>query len=119
MAVGDQLAALELPDLAPAVEQPDVAVSVQLEVPVRIGGEPVVVAAVEHDGVVVADAAGRQQRLELPGVDKVAADRVLQVRLPVQADRAPDVVLVIGGGVLVDLDEDDGGVVEMLLDPIG
>jgi hypothetical protein len=36
--------------------QPNVEVAVQLEVPVGIGSEPVVVPAVQHDGVVVADA---------------------------------------------------------------
>ena len=81
--VGDQLAGVELPLLAAAVEQLDGVVAVELEVPVGVGGEPVVVAAVEHDGVVVADAALGQQRLELLLVHEVAADRVLQVLLPV------------------------------------
>src|SRR6202042_2007648 len=53
------------PPLRPAtVEQLHVLVSVQLEVPVGVGREPVVVAAVEHHGVVVGDAALGQQLLE-------------------------------------------------------
>ena len=115
----DQLAGVELPLLAAAVEQPDVVVAVELEVPVGVGREPVVVAAVQHDRVVVADALRGQQRLELLLAHEVAADRVLQVLLPVQADRAPDVVLVVGGGVLVDLDEHHLRVVEVGLDPVG
>ena len=105
----DELAGVELPLLATAVEQLDGVVAVQLEVPVRVGREPVVVAAVEHDGVVVADALAGQQRLELGLVDEVAADRVLEVGLPVDAHGTADVVLLVGGGVLVDLDEDDRG----------
>ena len=114
-----QLAGVELPLLAPAVEQLDVLVAVELEVPVGVGGEPVVVAAVEHDGVVVGDAPLGQQRLELLLVDEVAADLVLQVGLPVELDRALDVALVVGRGVLVDLDQDDAGGVEVVLHPLG
>ena len=52
-------------------------------------------------------------------VDEVAADLVLEVRRPVELDGALDVALVVGRGVLVDLDEDDLGVVEVFLDPLG
>ena len=114
-----QLAGVELPLLAAAVEQLDVLVAVELEVPVGVGGEPVVVAAVEHDGVVVGDAALGEQRLELRLVDEVAADLVLEVGGPVELDGALDVALVVGGGVLVDLDEDDAVGVEVVLDPLG
>ena len=105
--------------LRPPSSRLDVVVAVELEVPVGVGREPVVVAAVQDDGVVVGDAALGQQCLELLLAHEVAADRVLQVLLPVEADRAPDVVLVVGGGVLVDLDEDDLRVVEVGLDPVG
>ncbi|GAB3310300.1 hypothetical protein GCM10027451_20890 [Geodermatophilus aquaeductus] len=111
--------AVELPLLATAVEELDLVVAVELEVPVGVGGEPVVVAAVEDDGVVVADALGRQQLLELLLADEVAAQRVLQVELPVELDRALDVALVVGAGVLVDLDEDDAGLADVLLGPVG
>jgi hypothetical protein len=63
-------------------------VAVELEVPVGVGGEPVVVAAVQHDGVVGGDAAVGQQCLELRLADEVTADLVLQVGLPVQAHGA-------------------------------
>ena len=52
-------------------------------------------------------------------VDEVPADRVLQVGLPVELDGAGDVAGVVGGGVLVDLDEDDARGVEVLLGPVG
>jgi hypothetical protein len=78
-----------------------------------------VVAAVEDDGVVVGDAPVRQQRLELLLVDEVSADLVLQVGGPVELDGPGDVALVVGGGVLVDLDQDDAVVVEMVLHPLG
>ena len=117
--LGHQLAGVELPLLATAVEQLDVLVAVELEVPVRVGREPVVVAAVEHDRVVVGDAALGQQGLELVLVHEVAADLVLQVLLPVDAHGTADVVLVVGGRVLVDLDEHHLVVVEVGLDPVG
>jgi hypothetical protein len=94
-------------------------VAVQLEVPVRVGREPVVVAAVQDDGVVVADALLGQQRLELLLVDEVATDLVLQFGLPVELDGAADVAAVVGRGVLVDLDEDDARGVQVLLGPVG
>ncbi len=70
-------------------------VAVQLEVPVRVGREPVVVAPVEDDGVVAADPALGQQRLELLPVDEVASNRVLQVLLPVQLHGTRDVASVV------------------------
>src|SRR5205823_10643418 len=115
----DEGTGVQLPLLAAAVEQLDVAVAVELEVPVGVCGEPVVVAAVEDHGVVVADPAAGQQRLELLLVHEVPAHRVLQVLLPVQLDGAGDVAVVIGAGVLVDFDEDHARGVEILLGPVG
>ena len=114
-----QLAGVELPLLASAVEQLHVLVAVQLEVPVGVGGEPVVVAAVEHDRVVVGDAAVGEERLELRLVHEVAADLVLEVGRPVELDGALDVALVVGRGVLVDLDQDDARGVEVVRHPLG
>ena len=114
-----QLAAVQFPLLAAAVEQLDLVVAVELEVPVRVRREPVVVAAVEHDGVVVADALLGQQLFELLLVDEVAADLVLQVGLPVELDGAGDMAAVVGGGVLVDLDEDHARGVQVFFGPIG
>jgi len=94
-------------------------VAVELEVPVRVGREPVVVAAVQHDLVVIADALAGQQGLELLLVDEVPADLVLQLGLPVDAHGAGDVPAVVGGGVLVDLDEHDAGRLDVLLGPVG
>src|SRR5690606_33824923 len=100
------------------VEQLDVVVAVQLEVPVRVGGEPVVVAAVEDDLVVVGDAARREQIGELLLVHEITTNLILQVLLPVEPDGALDVTAVVGGGVLVDLDEDHAGGVEVLFGPV-
>src|SRR5882757_247864 len=116
--VRDERAAVQLPLLAATVEQLHVLVAVQLEVPVGVRGEPVVVAAVEDHGVVVADALVRQQLGELLGVDEVALDLVLQLGLPVQPDGARDVAAFVGAGVLVDLDEDGVRRVEIALGPV-
>ena len=51
--------------------------------------------------------------------DDVAAELVLELGLPVEADGAGDVAGVVGLGVDVDLDEADAGVAEVLLDPVG
>ena len=116
--LGRQRAPVELPLLTAAVEQLDVVVPVQLEVPVRVGGEPVVVAAVEDHGVVVGDTPLRQQLGELLGVDEIALDVVLQIFFPVQLDGALDVAAVVGAGVLVDLDEDGVRRGEIALGPV-
>ena len=50
--------------------------------------------------------------------EEVALDLVLQVLLPVEADRAGNVRLGVERGVLVDLDDPDGIVVEVVLQPL-
>ena len=100
-------ATLADPLLARTVEQSDVVVPVVLEVPVGVGGEPVVAVAVEHDLVVVGDSARAEQLAERLGVEEVALDLVLEVLLPVEADRARDVRFGVERRVLVDLDDAD------------
>ena len=92
---------------------------VDLEVPVRVGGEPVVPVAVEDDGRVVADAALAEDPLERRLADEVALDRVLQVLAPVELDRAADVPLLVEVGVLVHLGEDEPLAVEAVCQPAG
>ena len=57
--------------------------------------------------------------LEVLLADDVAADLVLELRLPVEADGAGDVAGVVGLRVHVDLDEPDAGLAQVLLDPVG
>src|SRR5947209_2006294 len=87
----------KVPSSAAAVEELDVAVAVELELPVGVRREPVVVAAVEHDGVVVADALAGQELLEALLVHHVALGRRLQLGGPVHADSTLDVAAVVGG----------------------
>ena len=89
------------------------------EVPVGVGGEPVVAVAVEDDRVVVGDPAAAHQLAEVLGAEEVALDLVLEVVLPVEADRAGDVGLRVERRVLVDLEDPDRVVVQVLGDPIG
>jgi hypothetical protein len=110
-------AALGDPLLARAVEQLHGVVAVVLQVPVRVGGEPVVAVAVEDDRVGVRDAARAEQRAERLRVEEIAPDLVLQVAHPVEADRPRDVGLGVERRVLVDLDHAQVGVTEMLLEP--
>jgi hypothetical protein len=60
-----------------------------------------------------------QQVLEARLVHEVTPDRVLQVLLPVDLDRARDMALVVGAGVLVHLDDDDTGIANAGLRPVG
>ena len=112
-------ASLGDPPLAGTVEQPDVVVAVVLQIPVGVGREPVVAVAVEHDLVLVRDPARAEQLTECLRAEEVPLDLVLKVLLPVEADRARDVRHGVQGGVLVDLDDADGVVVEMVLEPLG
>src|SRR5579871_3264442 len=117
--LGDQVTRVEFPLLAAAVEQLDIGMPVEPEVPVRVRGEPVVVPAVENHQVVVGDAARRQQFLEAVPVNEVAAHRVLEILLPVDLYRVGDVALVVSGGVLVHLDKHHPRITEMGLHPVG
>ena len=94
-------------------------VAVVLQVPVRVGGEPVVAIAVQHDRVVVGDAPRPEERAEGLGPEEAAPHLVLEVVLPVEADRAGDVTLPVEHAVLVDLDDADRRVLEMVCHPVG
>ena len=59
-----------------------------------------------------------KSRPKSSGAEEVAPDLVLEVGLPVEADRARDVGLGVQRGVLVDLDDADRVVVEVVLDPL-
>jgi hypothetical protein len=93
-------------------------VTVDLVVPVRVGGEPVVVTAVENDGRRVGDADPVLQGGEGVRRDEVATHRILQVGGPVDRHRVGDVAPVVGLGVLVDLDDAQARVVEVLGQPL-
>ena len=68
--------------------------------------------------MVVRDPAAAEQRAELLRAEEVALDLVLEVVLPVEADRARNVGLPVQGRVLVDLDDPDRVVVQVLLEPL-
>ena len=87
--VGRQRQAVVEPVLAAAVEDPDVAVAEQLELPVGPGGEPVVVVAVQDDRGVGPDARrATGAALKSSRAGDVAADAVGELAGPVPADRA-------------------------------
>ena len=64
------------PFLAAAVDEADVLVTVELQVPQGVGGEPVVVVTVEEDGGVVGNAGSAEKFFEGGLVDEIAADTV-------------------------------------------
>ena len=107
------------PLLARTVHELHVVVPVVLQVPVRVGGEPVVAVPVEHDRVVVGEATRAEQLAERLRIQEVASHLVLEVLLPVKADGARDVRLRVEGGVLVNLDDADAVVIEVILHPLG
>ena len=91
---------------------------VHLQVPVRVGREPVVLVSVEDDRGLVADPALAEDALEGLLVDDVALDRILEVFAPVELDRSGDVAFLVEVGVLVDLGDDEIGVAEVLGKPV-
>jgi hypothetical protein len=93
-------------------------VPVDLQVPVGIGREPVVLVAVEHNRARVRDTQPAHQLLEALLVDEVAFHRVLQVVAPVQLERAGDVPVVVQARVLVHLGHDYRRAVEVLGEPL-
>ena len=93
--------------------------AVVLQIPVRVGREPVVAIAVQHDRVVVGDAPRPEERAEVLGPEEAAPHLVLEVVLPVEADGSGDVTLPVERAVLVDLDDADRRVVEMVCHPVG
>src|SRR5216684_4989335 len=107
------------PLFAATVDEADVLMAVELQLPEGVSGEPVVVVAVMKDGGAVGNAGGAEKPFESGLVDQVAADAVLELGLPVPGDRAGDVALVVGGGVHVDFDEAEIGGIEILSGPIG
>jgi hypothetical protein len=116
--LGGGLAFVE-PLLAAAVHQLEVLVTVHLEHPEGVGGEPVVVVAVEDDRVAVADAGFAEELFDIGLAEDVATGLILQLAGPVEADGARDVAFVVGVGVDVDLDELNAGVGAVLGDPVG
>ena len=93
-------------------------VTIELEVPEGVRSKPVVVSAVDDHGVVVADALSGQERLELLLVDEVAADRVLKIGLPIDAHGIANVVDLVSGGVFVDFDKHNLGVINVGFNPV-
>jgi hypothetical protein len=69
--------------------------------------------------VVVAHAAAAEQLAEVLRPEEVALDLVLEVLLPVEADRPGNMRLGIQRGVLVDLDDANRLVAQVILDPLG
>ena len=102
-----------------AVQDAHVRVAEQAEHPQRVGGPPVVAVAVEDDGGVPGDAALAADLGEPGAVDVVPGDRVVQLGVPVDLDRARDVPGVVEQHVLVGLDDDEAGVAQVGGQPVG
>ena len=68
---------------AAAIHQTNVFVAVILEEPEGVGGEPVVVVAIEDDGSIRRDARFGEQAVEFILGEDVAVDLILQLRFPV------------------------------------
>ncbi len=69
--------------------------------------------------MVVRDPVLAEQAPELLRPEEVALDLILQVLLPVEADRSGNVGLSVERRVLVDLDDADALVVQVLREPLG
>src|SRR6267378_4185867 len=102
-----------------AVHELHVLVPVVLQEPEEPGREPVVVIAVRDDRRRRRHPVLRQQLLELFLVEEIAHGMLLQIGLPVEADRAGHVTLVVGARVDVDLEDSYVAILRMLGEPIG
>ncbi len=93
--------------------------SEQGEHPQGVGRPPVEVVAVEDDGVAPSDALVGHQRCECLRIPVVTDERIVQFGVPVDLDRTGNVAGLIQEHVLIGLDHDQAGLVEMLGEPIG
>src|SRR6266481_3631121 len=114
-----ELTTLASPFLPATVHQAHVLVAVDLHLPQRPGGEPVVVVAVEDHRCIVADAGLGHQPFEGVLRDDVAFHRVAELRRPVPGYGACDVTLIVSRGVDVHLDEANAGILAVFCDPRG
>ena len=108
---------LELPRTAAAVEELGPVVAAQLEHPIGMGGEPVVIPAVQHDGAAPAHAAGSQQAREVALGQRVAAIGRVQVRAARPRDGAGDMSSLVLVRVPSHLDHVESVVAEPLRKP--
>src|SRR5215472_9559614 len=111
-------AAFDLPLDTAAVHELNLVVAVVLHRPVGVGGEPVVVVAIEQDRGVRGDAGFAKFPGESVARSDVADGLVLQVLLPVPADGAFNVTGAVGSGIDVDLDEPEAWLAEVLGQPL-
>ncbi len=115
--VARQRTALGLPLVAPAIEEFHLGVAEKPEGPQGIRRPPVGLVAVENHRGIGRDAIPAADLGKFFGSDVVALRVVLQVAAPVDVHRAGNVARVVEEHVLVALDNADGRIVEMLLQP--
>jgi hypothetical protein len=94
-------------------------VSKELEHPKRVGRPPVVLVAIEDDQRIVRDPAARHQRLKAAAIDIVALNRVLEIDMPIDLDRAGDVSHFVQEDVLVRFGNPYFWIIQVILDPLG
>ena len=93
--------------------------AVDLQLPERPRGEPVVVVAVEHDRRIVVDAGLPEQLFELVRRHDIAHHRIAQLSGPVPPGGAGHVALIVRSRIDVHLDDADAGIGRVLRDPFG
>jgi hypothetical protein len=82
--------------------------------PQGIGREPIVIITIKDEGGLRRDARVAHQLLELLLGQDIAPHLVAELGLPVPADGAANMPLLIRRGVHIDLDDADAGVIEVL-----
>jgi hypothetical protein len=102
-----------LPLGAATVEHSCVREPEELENPERVGGPPIVLVAVEHDGRFVVDTLRPQELLKLFAAHVVTNHGVVEVGVPVDLLCVRNVAHVVEQHVFVALDDPDRRVVEM------
>src|SRR5262249_20861239 len=103
---------------AAAVHQPDILVAVNLEQPEPIRREPVIVITVGDDCILRRNTGAADELFERFLADDVAIDLILELGLPIEADRSLDVAGVVCLRIDIDLYDFDPRLAEILFDPV-
>ena len=108
--VRSEWALLFEPLLAAAVHDENLVMAVVFQLPKSPRRKPVVVVTIENNSGLRRDARVAQQLLEGSGLCQIAANGILQFRLPVPSDSARNVPLIVGRRVDIDFHETNPGV---------
>jgi hypothetical protein len=105
------------PLFAATVHETHILVAINLELPKREGGKPVVVVAVENHGIIVGDPRRAAKLLKLILVGDVAPNVVVELRGPIPSRSVLDVTFFVSAGIYVHFHKTNIRVIGMRSNP--